>query len=184
MNDLQNPSNPFAPPPPPAYDPYRAPQAAVAYQGQASANLELAEAGTRLVSRLLDGLIGFGVALPGMLLLFAGAAGGSGEFSVVSGLGLLLIFAGLIGLLIYNIRMLAESGQTIARKKMGIRIVRSNGEQATLGRLIGYRWGIPTLIGVVPLVGFLFSLVNILMIFRQDRRCAHDHIADTIVVKA
>jgi uncharacterized RDD family membrane protein YckC len=35
----------------------------------------------------------------------------------------------------------------------------------------------------IPLLGGLFSLVNVCFIFRDDRRCIHDLIADTIVVK-
>ena len=31
-------------------------------------------------------------------------------------------------------------------------------------------------------VGTIYGLVDVLMIFRASRRCLHDHIADTIVV--
>ena len=37
---------------------------------------------------------------------------------------------------------------------------------------------------MVPFVGGLVSLVDALLIFRDDRRCLHDEIADTIVVTA
>jgi uncharacterized RDD family membrane protein YckC len=40
------------------------------------------------------------------------------------------------------------------------------------------------LIGAVPFVGFVYSLVDIFFIFRDDRRCLHDLIAGTKVVKA
>ena len=40
------------------------------------------------------------------------------------------------------------------------------------------------LAGAIPLVGPIIGLVNILMIFRGDRRCGHDLIAGTRVVKA
>jgi hypothetical protein len=43
---------------------------------------------------------------------------------------------------------------------------------------------IPGLIGAIPYIGPLFSLVNVLFIFREDYRCVHDHIAGTIVVQA
>ena len=40
------------------------------------------------------------------------------------------------------------------------------------------------LIGMVPIVGFFYSLVDIVFIFREDQRCLHDLIAGTKVVKA
>jgi uncharacterized RDD family membrane protein YckC len=38
-------------------------------------------------------------------------------------------------------------------------------------------------VGVLPFVGPLLSIVNVLLIFRDDRRCGHDLIAGTRVVK-
>ena len=43
---------------------------------------------------------------------------------------------------------------------------------------------LPGLIGAIPLVGTVFSLVNICFIFREDRRCIHDLMAGTHVVEA
>ena len=43
---------------------------------------------------------------------------------------------------------------------------------------------VPGLIGQVPYVGGLFSLVDILCIFGEERRCIHDMIAGTKVVEA
>ena len=39
-------------------------------------------------------------------------------------------------------------------------------------------------VSMIPLVGVLLVWVDILMIFRRDRRCAHDLVAGTRVVKA
>jgi uncharacterized RDD family membrane protein YckC len=40
--------------------------------------------------------------------------------------------------------------------------------------------GIP---GALPCIGPFYSLADILCIFREDRRCLHDHIAGTKVVQ-
>jgi uncharacterized RDD family membrane protein YckC len=40
------------------------------------------------------------------------------------------------------------------------------------------------LIGSIPVVGAAYSLVDICFIFRDDRRCLHDLLAGTKVVKA
>jgi uncharacterized RDD family membrane protein YckC len=37
---------------------------------------------------------------------------------------------------------------------------------------------------MIPLIGWMFTLGDALLIFREDHRCLHDHFADTIVVKA
>lgn len=50
--------------------------------------------------------------------------------------------------------------------------------------LLGLRYGVVGLVSLIPGVGGLFSIVDILLIFRADRRCAHDHIAGTKVVVA
>jgi hypothetical protein len=41
---------------------------------------------------------------------------------------------------------------------------------------------VPTLIGMIPYVGWIFSLADPLFIFGESRRCLHDMLADTIVV--
>ena len=54
----------------------------------------------------------------------------------------------------------------------------------TTSALLGLRY-MPWHLGSnLPFIGWLLGLVNILMIFRADRRCGHDLIAGTQVVKA
>lgn len=43
---------------------------------------------------------------------------------------------------------------------------------------------VPAVISAIPLAGAAFGLVDILFIFRADRRCIHDLIAGTHVVTA
>ncbi len=78
---------------------------------------------------------------------------------------------------------LATASQTWGKKALGMRIVRSDGSPIAFGRLIGLRYGVPSLFGLIPAVGQIWSLVDALFIFRESRRCLHDSIADTIVIK-
>ena len=39
-------------------------------------------------------------------------------------------------------------------------------------------------ITAIPVAGGIFALADLLFIFREDRRCLHDHIAGTRVVRA
>jgi uncharacterized RDD family membrane protein YckC len=75
-------------------------------------------------------------------------------------------------------------GQTIGKRIIGIRIVtfpdgrNPGGVKAILLRAI-----VNGLIAAIPLVGNVYSLVDICFIFRDDRRCIHDLIAGTQVIK-
>jgi uncharacterized RDD family membrane protein YckC len=58
------------------------------------------------------------------------------------------------------------------------------GQNAGFVKAVLLRAVVPGIIGAVPLVGSIFSLVDPLFIFRGDRRCIHDLIAGTNVVTA
>jgi uncharacterized RDD family membrane protein YckC len=89
-----------------------------------------------------------------------------------------LIFIALNGYLLH------AHGQTLGKRVVGTRIVRTDGARAGLPRILGLRILAPALLGAVPYAGAVFGLANILFIFREDRRCLHDHIAGTVVVAA
>lgn len=78
---------------------------------------------------------------------------------------------------------LATAGQTWGKKALGMRIVRADGSRVEFGRLIGLRYGVPSLFGIVPALSQVWGVLDALFIFRASRRCLHDSIADTIVIK-
>jgi uncharacterized RDD family membrane protein YckC len=91
-----------------------------------------------------------------------------------------------IGVLIFlmlNGYLLATRGQTIGKLLLKIRITRPSGEAASVTRL-ALRYGAGFAAGLVMAVIWVYSLVDCLLIFRKSRRCLHDVIGDTIVVKA
>jgi len=77
-----------------------------------------------------------------------------------------------------------RNGQTIGKKLVGIKVARPDGSRASLARIFWLRYLITTVIAVVPYVGKLYTLVDCCMIFGERRRCCHDYIADTIVIRA
>jgi len=167
-------------------NPYAAPAAAVA--DEASRDMELAGRGTRLGAVLIDGLIFSLGVMPMIIAVFV--LGGmanmkdarSMEIGVALGIGVgALLFLGVVA---WNCVLLHRRGQTIAKKLLGIRVVRKDGSRCGLARIFFARYLPVTLLGMVPFVGGLVSLVDALLIFRDDRRCLHDEIADTIVVVA
>lgn len=153
---------------------------------------ELAERITRLGAWFLDNVIAFLCMLPGTiilgfsvvsaLLLGEGDLGDLTSGRVVLGWVLLATFG--FALLIVQVWLLTTRGQTIGKKLMGIRIVRLTDESnpgfvsAVLVRAV-----LPAIIGMVPYFGFLFTIVDVCFIFRDDRRCVHDLMAGTKVVK-
>jgi uncharacterized RDD family membrane protein YckC len=158
-------------------DPYAAPAAILADAPQV---LELAERGTRLGAALIDGVMQWLVFLP-LLALIPLSSGGD-----PSGLALGLVFGAIVllaaGLIAWNCVWLHQTGQTVGKRILGIRIVRKDGSQADLGRLVGLRFFPMFFINL--LFGALSALIDALMIFGEERRCLHDLMADTIVVKA
>jgi uncharacterized RDD family membrane protein YckC len=139
-----------------------------------------AERTTRFLASLAGGLL----AVPAWLPILIGIQLLTAEKQAA---GIALIVIGLIAvvvLVIYPLTLLARHGQTGGKRWQHIRIVRINGEPAGFGRLLGLRIIAPAAVSAIPIVGSLFSLANILWIFGEERRCLHDHFADTHVVNA
>ncbi len=79
--------------------------------------------------------------------------------------------------------LLARRGQTVGKGLLGLRIVRSDGERASAMQLL-VRYGVGYVATIVMPIGQVYAVVDALLIFRSSRRCLHDLIAGTIVVKA
>jgi uncharacterized RDD family membrane protein YckC len=168
------------PPPLPTANPYAAPMARV-IDPLETGQQELADRGTRLVAAIVDGLIygalAFCLAIMAPMLAKNSNSGGSAALVLLFSLGMIVLF-------VVNCVLIHKYGQTIAKRLFKIKIVRSDGSRCSLPRVIFARWLPVGLMGAIPLIGPLVSLVDPLLIFRDDYRCLHDHIADTVVVKA
>lgn len=145
--------------------------------------LEPAERIQRLGAFLLDGLVGLVmICLPAATLLVAtGALDDTADIdgSTLGTAGLLCLI-GFIAWVWITALLVARNGQTIGKRLVEIKVVRSDGSAASLGRIFWLRNFVNWLLGVVPLYG----LIDLLFIFGERRQCIHDLIADTIVVRA
>lgn len=90
---------------------------------------------------------------------------------------------GFVALIFAQGYLLATRAQTVGKLALGLRIVRADGSPASFGRLLGLRDGFGSLVNIVPALGLIYYFVDVLMIFHSSRRCLHDRIADTIVIK-
>jgi uncharacterized RDD family membrane protein YckC len=171
----------------PQQNPYQTPQSALnEFQYSGGGDDEPADRGIRLVASLIDAAIMFAVMVP--IMLVGGyidqviQAYQTGE----STLGLQFMW-GLIGIIVSFLIQaypLNATGQTWGKKVMRIKIVDMDGLQPSLAELQGKRYGFAQGIGLIPCLGAVVQLVDVLMIFRDDRRCLHDHVAGTKVVVA
>lgn len=161
------------------YNPYRAPTAHV--DDVADEAGELAGRGTRLGAAIIDGLMIMVIVLGLGYFMAPGMFQGQ-ELTITQSIPLWLVTMAIWFAINYS--LLSKNGQTIGKKVSGIKIVSSDGSPCGVGRIIGRRYLAPGLIGQIPLVGQLFGLIDALFIFRESRRCIHDLIADTIVVRA
>ena len=84
----------------------------------------------------------------------------------------------------FTIKYVMANGQSIAKRLLGIKVVRSDGTAVSFGRLFWLRNVLSSFIGVVPLLGVVYTLADMLFIFAASRQCLHDKLADTIVVIA
>ncbi|MBD9468286.1 RDD family protein [Pseudoxanthomonas sp. PXM01] len=171
----------------PEHDPYSTPAAHLA--PPPTEDHDLADRWARLAAVLIDVVIAMIVMAPLMWVggywqaaFEAGQAGGFGFMP----LGTTMLWAA-IGFVLFVLIQgypLHESGQTWGKKLLSIKIVDLQGDKLPLMDLLLKRY-LPThAIVNVPCVGGLYALVDALMIFRQDRRCLHDLIAGTRVVRA
>lgn len=144
---------------------------------------ELASRVSRLAAVIVDAIIMMVINLPVMAV--AGVFGQIARGEQMSfAQSLLWGLFGIVVFLIVNGYFLARDGQTVGKKVLGVRIVRNeDGQLQSAGKVIGLRYVLLQVIYSVPCVGSLFALVDVLFIFREDKRCIHDMIAGTKVVK-
>jgi len=166
-------------------NPYAPPRASVRDIADPTALNAPADRGTRLGAAILDGIILMVmVYMPLMFVaVFAGAAGAAAGDSVAGALGVVGLGLTLVGFTVWcwlTIRYIRRNGQSIAKKIVGIKVIRTDGSPASLGRVFWLRNVVNGLISIVPLYG----LVDVLFIFGESRQCLHDKLADTVVVKA
>lgn len=92
---------------------------------------------------------------------------------------------GLFGVVLVQGLFLAYRAQTIGKMLLGLRIMDvETGGRAGFARLVFLRMLVTSLLSALAGVGWIFALVDALFIFREDRRCLHDFIAGTRVVRA
>jgi len=151
----------------------------------APGQLTPADRGTRLGAQILDSLIFAAMVYLPFVVVMVMTAGfaplmSENEVPQVFGVAGLIALVGFGVWLWLTITYLKRNGQSIAKKLVGIKVVRADGSPASVGRIVWLRNILNGFISIVPLYGLLDSL----FIFGESRQCLHDKIADTIVINA
>ncbi|HWB75330.1 MAG TPA: RDD family protein [Nannocystaceae bacterium] len=141
---------------------------------------QLASRGARLGASLIDSLCVSIVNIP--LLRGAGLLPMDGRMpglrdGLVAGVIGFVVFAAMQGWFLAN-------GQTIGKRLLGLRIVDvEDGEPPSIAHTLGLRYLPTTIAAALGVIGSVIVLFDALLIFSSDRRCLHDRIASTKVVK-
>jgi uncharacterized RDD family membrane protein YckC len=165
-------------------NPYAPPLAVVRDIADPSALAALADRGTRLGATILDSFIFMAmVYAPVFLVAVAGGLAAAPRGSASSTAMVAAGFVSFVGFTSWcwrTITYMKRNGQSIAKKVLGIKVVRTDRSPASLGRLFWLRNVVSGLLSILPLFGF----VDALFIFGESRQCLHDRIAGTIVIRA
>lgn len=138
--------------------------------------VELARIGARFGARVLDAIIVAVVFFA--LILFSGSADDVSGFSVA---GLILGIVIGVG---YEVLQIAVWGQTLGKRMVGVKVIHAaHGGLPGWGKAFG-RWAIPGLLALIPLVGWILSILCYLSA-TWDRvyQGWHDKAAGTLVIR-
>jgi len=168
-------------------NPYAAPTDTTTPAEQNDQGGELATPSSRLGAQIIDNLLLGLAAAPGAIVgailgtqFHYGSAGQDESIGVMT-----LALAGLTGLLfyIYQCQLISATGQSLGKRWSHIHIVLENGEPPGFWRGVVLRSWALFLLRVIPGFGYVVGLVDSLMVFSEGRRCLHDRIAGTRVLK-
>jgi uncharacterized RDD family membrane protein YckC len=182
----------------PSNNSFAPPKSVVADVIEAEDGAQLASRSTRLGASIIDGVLLSLPFVPCYVLAFSSIAATGQQRPPPGGIPSAMVltamartggwFYGALALSlcigIITAVLIHRHGQTIGKKWLGIKEVRKDGSRVTLARVFFLRYLLNTLFALIPIVGGFYGLIDVLLIFGKARRCGHDYLADTIVVRA
>jgi uncharacterized RDD family membrane protein YckC/Tfp pilus assembly major pilin PilA len=165
--------------------PYQPPATPITESAFSEERDQLAGRWIRLLAYLADVFIFIvpAIALSIITPFFGDSFEQSNDAEIFLAIGIALIVF-VIAVFVVNLVLLHKNGQTIGKRLFAIKIVRTDGSRAGLLRIIFLRFLPTSILSSIPFIGYIFALLDPLLIFQKSRRCLHDLIADTIVIEA
>lgn len=161
---------------------YAPPLAELEVPGEISGEHILASRWARLWGSLIDGIIAMVFIFPTMFLTGyweKAMAGNVPFFDTI----LLAAFGNLMFVVLHGY-LLAKHGQTIGKRLVGTRIVSvSSNKILPFWKVFLVRYLPVSVAANIPLISQFLVIIDALFIFRKSKRCAHDLIAGTKVIK-
>jgi uncharacterized RDD family membrane protein YckC len=185
----EGPGLPSAPPPDENAGRYDTPYGANPYGGAEGAAdplagmPPLAPLGRRFLARFIDFLI---VVIPAALILWLAMGDRDVNNNGSDGSSYIAQLIVLIGYFVYDAVMLSARGQTVGKMVMKIRVAMLDNGAVPHGNPAWFRAAVYSLVLLVPCIGSLFWLLNVLYCTwdKPYRQCLHDKVAKTVVVSA
>lgn len=135
---------------------------------------ELATRRARLAASLVDGAA---LLLPSLLLGALRSLAIPDEVAMNAP----VVYAPVLFVLFWQARLIRGTGASLGKRLLGIQVVRGDGRPAEVWRIALLRNALPLVFcGYCGWVG----LADVLLLVGEDRRCLHDWVAGTRVVKA
>lgn len=161
-----------APPPPPLGD-------------------DLAPRSSRLAAYLVDRAILLVCILPGSLLIGPDMLKRMAQGEMPEGVemaktaeGALIFLFGAFIYLVVQSWLLSARGQSLGKMALRIRIVRyTDGGPSGFVHAVLLRSWLVSIATMIPFLGYAIAIVDPSFIFSPDRRCLHDRLADTKVIR-
>jgi uncharacterized RDD family membrane protein YckC len=144
---------------------------------------DLADLSTRFVGALFDGVLYFVAIFLGWLAVAGVAEYQSLHISELDRELLIgIVCVPLLPVVIAQWVLISITAQSLGKRAMNMRIVRHS-DGAPVGFVRGVLLRSIVAHVLVRLICRLGSLIDVLVIFTPDRRCLHDYIAGTVVVR-
>lgn len=161
---------------------YETPEATLETSVEVEQGYELASRWERLGAAIIDGLIMSCMAIPfGLLATYYAVDLTELMYELVI---IPLLGVTIVGIyLAINYNRLMTRGQTLGKSALKIAIADNQTKNLPAKNKLLTRYCFSYLCGYIPFVGSLFSLINVCFIFGSEKRCIHDHVASTCVVK-
>lgn len=141
--------------------------------------------GTRLLASSFDGMLLLALTIPGLLIVLRSLQSETDAMRTYGVIGGVVVAAlAALALLSYQWYLVATRGQSLAKRWLGIRIVRLDGSAPGFVHGVVLRVWVLSAAGLVPFAGSLVGLADALAIFGRDSRCLHDYLAGTVVIQA
>lgn len=162
------------------FNPYQAPGSDVAAVNDPQDLL--AGRGQRLAAAMIDGVISLVFVVPLMFLIGTFDYTAQGQEPPFQLTLYATIFAFVVFAAVHFV-LLKKYGQTVGKWLLKIRIADMNGGKPDVATILFKRYLPVSAVGLIPVAGQFLPLVDVAFIFRKDRRCVHDHIAGTQVLR-